>query len=234
MESETKLVDGLRRSNLWFNLDVEGRRRHPRESTKALYDRKLKPLAKGLRSILEIGCCEGASCLWLWENIKPDLWVGVDPWFPDRQRHAPLFKMWRENFWWNVEASGAENLTVPPEGGRRTTEFRFGPTRCLMAEWPSQEYLRHQIDVDVPGQKFDAVLVDGDHHGAEAMQDMVFSWRHLKKGGLMIIDDYERRWLHGRAHVKEAATAFFTAFEDRVEKAMECKRQLWLRKRTEV
>lgn len=234
MYAETKLIDGLRRSNIWFEHDESSRGHGKRESTKELYERCMKPRAAEFRTILEIGVCESASSLWIWQNIKPDLWVGVDPWFPDRLRHAPLYQTWRENFWWNVEDSGAESLTVPPPGGRVTTEFRFGPTRCFMAEWPSQEYLKHQIGLDLPGQKFDAILVDGDHHGAEAITDMVLCWPLLKRGGVLIIDDYNRRWLHGRAHVREAAVGFCMAFEERIEKVLETPRQLWLRKRYDV
>jgi hypothetical protein len=233
---EVKVIDGLRRSNVWFEYAEEGRRRRPRESTKALYERKLLPLAKDLRTICEVGICEGASSLWLWQNIKPDVWVGVDPWFPDRERHTAMFKQCRDNFYWNIEQSGAENLTVPPPGGRIVTEFTFGPTKCFMAEWPSQEFLRRPLwDIidagDVP-PRFDLAVIDGDHHAAEAITDMVMCWQYLKKGGLLIIDDYERRWLHGKPHVKEAARSFMLAFEDRIEVALECKRQLWLRKIT--
>lgn len=238
MDGPTQIINGLRRSNTWFEYDLEGRRRKPRESTKALYERCLRPMAGELRSILEIGVCEAASSLWIWQNIRPDLWVGVDPWFPDRRRHEELFRTYRENFWHNVAVSGAEDLLIPGPGGRISTRFRFGPTSCLMAEWPSQEYLagviQQQIAAGELPPQFDLCIVDGDHHGAEALTDMVLCWRVLKQGGILVIDDYERRWLHGKPHVKEAAHAFFQAFEDRLEKLLECKRQLWLRKLSAV
>jgi hypothetical protein len=37
--------------------------------------------------------------------------------------------------------------------------------------------------------KFDMVLVDGDHSHSGCLSDMVNSWSHLKDGGFMVIDD---------------------------------------------
>lgn len=235
MQAQTKECNGFRFSNDWFTTTLASRGRGTRESTRQLYERTMLPMARQFRTILELGICEGRSAMWIWDNIRPDLWVGVDPWFPDRLRHNPLYATWRQNFWHNVEIAGAENLTVPEDvGGRITTEFRYATTRCLMAEWPSAEYLKYPVGVDLPKQQFDLCIVDADHHGAEAMTDMVLCWPLLKRGGIMIIDDYNRRWLHGRAHVREAATGFCMAFEERIEKILEEPRQLWLRKRYDV
>jgi len=47
---------------------------------------------------------------------------------------------------------------------------------------------------------FDFIYVDGDHNAPGALQDMVLSWKLLKVGGIMLIDDYEMEatdpWLY--------------------------------------
>jgi hypothetical protein len=41
--------------------------------------------------------------------------------------------------------------------------------------------------------KFDFVYVDGDHLALSVLEDMVMSWRLLKVGGLLLVDDYEMK-----------------------------------------
>jgi len=42
---------------------------------------------------------------------------------------------------------------------------------------------------------FDFIYVDGDHNAAGVLEDMVLSWRLLKPGGIMLVDDYEMKAL---------------------------------------
>jgi predicted O-methyltransferase YrrM len=37
---------------------------------------------------------------------------------------------------------------------------------------------------------FDFVYIDGDHHGYAMLQDVVMSWKLLKCGGIILLDDY--------------------------------------------
>jgi len=39
--------------------------------------------------------------------------------------------------------------------------------------------------------KFDLIYVDGDHNACGLLQDLILSWKLLKVGGIMLIDDYE-------------------------------------------
>jgi len=38
---------------------------------------------------------------------------------------------------------------------------------------------------------FDLIYIDGDHNAKAVLEDMVLSWRLLKIGGIMLVDDYE-------------------------------------------
>lgn len=39
--------------------------------------------------------------------------------------------------------------------------------------------------------KFDFIYVDGDHNACGLLEDLILSWKLLKVGGIMLIDDYE-------------------------------------------
>jgi hypothetical protein len=38
---------------------------------------------------------------------------------------------------------------------------------------------------------FDFIYIDGDHNAKAVLEDMILSWRLLKIGGIMLVDDYE-------------------------------------------
>jgi len=41
------------------------------------------------------------------------------------------------------------------------------------------------------GSSYDFIYVDGDHHASSMLEDIVMSWRLLKVGGILLMDDYE-------------------------------------------
>lgn len=43
--------------------------------------------------------------------------------------------------------------------------------------------------------KFDFIYVDGEHNACGLLEDLVLSWKLLKVGGIMLIDDYEMETL---------------------------------------
>ena len=57
--------------------------------------------------------------------------------------------------------------------------------------------------------RFDLIYVDGNHQMASVLRDAELSWSLLKKGGLLIFDDY--RWKDkktGQTPVRNALTQF--------------------------
>jgi ubiquinone/menaquinone biosynthesis C-methylase UbiE len=40
-------------------------------------------------------------------------------------------------------------------------------------------------------RRFDLIYIDGDHNAKGVLQDIVMSWRLLKDGGILLMDDYE-------------------------------------------
>lgn len=63
----------------------------------------------------------------------------------------------------------------------------------------------------LPANSLSFVYVDGDHSQETVLSDAVLSWKSLKKGGVMIFDDYllER---NNRMEVKAAVDAFLRVY----------------------
>ena len=220
-------------TNDWFIRTVEGRHNNPRESTEQLFTRLLLPMGPRKR-ILETGVCEGRSFFWFIKNFAPDVIVGVDPWIPIRRGEEPIYTAWRQNFFHNFKSYMGCPLT---EFEKNKFTSAFESIDCTLAMIPSREYLqRHlHLQLDTESQenpfRFDLIYVDGDHSSRGALRDMVLGWDVLAKDGLMVVDDFDRRWLHGRPAVHEAILAFWTVIESEAEKVYEGRRQVWFKKR---
>jgi len=65
------------------------------------------------------------------------------------------------------------------------SEFK---NKLQLIEKKSQIALRDPYFAD---ERFDIIYVDGNHDSCDVLEDAVLSFRSLKKGGIMIFDDYE-------------------------------------------
>lgn len=109
---------------------------------------------------LEIGLFEGCSFFWMLENILTHPTATAVGIDPFPQ--AKVEKV----FMSNLELSGFKNKVK------------------ILKTW-SQKELRK-----FPDQSFDIIYIDGDHTAAGVLVNAIFCWPLLKKGGLLIIDDY--------------------------------------------
>ena len=86
----------------------------------------------------------------------------------------------------------------------------------------------------LPLDSFDIVYIDGSHDENDVFEDAALSWRLLKKGGILIFDDYRwARYLPGRHKIgvpKLAIDAFYRCFEPQLE-VLHKSNQLVLRKK---
>lgn len=154
------------------------------------WSRILEPM-KGLNDMLflEIGCFEGRATVWLLENIltgKNSRIICVDT-FEGSEEHkvlAPVdFK--------NTEQVFRENI-----------DPWFKQDRVFISKMSSQDFLHfvarpiaamayHSVhDCKFDHGAFNFIYIDGSHHAADVLADAVLSWRLLKRGGIMIFDDY--------------------------------------------
>jgi Methyltransferase domain len=110
-------------------------------------------------------------------------------------------------FWHNIEASK-------------------GLEKTQLLEGHSGEVLR-----TLPLASADFIYIDGSHSAPDVLEDAVLSFRVLKVGGIMAIDDYgfdDSRW-KGEGFPTAALDAFLEAYQARIE-LLERNYQLWLRK----
>ena len=114
---------------------------------------------------VEIGSYEGASALWIAENLlrAPDSQLYcIDPWLGDgaEERYQLFLK--------NVAETPAR---------RKITHFREPSFRAL------QRLLAEGLVADL-------VYIDGSHAAPDVLADLVLAFRLVRIGGLIICDDY--------------------------------------------
>lgn len=154
---------------------------------------------------LEIGVGEGHSARWVMENLKPNSATLVDP-------HAGSQRRYRKTAIRNLQEFTGIHW-VP----NHSFTYLLGESRLAQANWPEYE-------------PFDLIYVDGSHTGVGTLQDLVLSFSVLCHGGLIIIDDYHRRWHHGSPHTREAVQGWLQAYEGTYEILFETQRQIAVEK----
>jgi predicted O-methyltransferase YrrM len=130
-----------------------------------LWQEQLKEFSdkNGLR-FLEIGTFEGRSAIYLLDNFDCELTI-IDT-FKGSEEHA--------------------GLGIPADFQRRFEE-NIAPyrDRVIVCVGQSKQYLPTLI----PG--FNLIHVDGSHMAKDVLFDAMVSWELLKKGGIIIFDDYD-------------------------------------------
>lgn len=143
---------------------------------------------------LEIGSYEGRATRWLLDNIlthKTSKIVCIDPFDSTEEYRELNIDMT------NISSSFIEN--VQKHLDRITIEMGL-----------SQEILRNYGFVG----KFDFAYVDGSHTSWSVLEDIMLTWRLIKKGGIMTCDDYNwRRKLPIIQKPHKAIDAFLECFE---------------------
>ena len=162
-------------------------------------DRITNSLGK-VNSILEIGCYEGRATCWMLENMLTDNGsiICIDPFLGvDNGQTDPTLRDTelesRFNYNVNLSKKSTQTVSVIPTGS-----------------YPGLAQLI------VAGTQFDFIYVDGDHAGEAAMTDACMAWGLLKKGGIMLFDDYF--WDHVPEMLdrpKAAIDAFMNTFTRR-------------------
>lgn len=176
-------------------------RSHPGIWKKALADYIGKPNVR----YLEIGLFEGGSAFWMLENVlthPTSKLVGIDPFEDTRSYEAKFATTYPERFKQNLAKSGAKS-------------------RVELIQGFSQLEMRK-----MENDQFDIIYIDGAHEFEDALEDVILAWRLLKKGGILIIDDFK-----DIVAVRFAGRVFYQAFQDHFE-VIHNDLQLILRKKT--
>jgi predicted O-methyltransferase YrrM len=158
---------------------------------------------------LEIGVLEGRSAVWMLENVlthPTSTLTGIDIFHDHKQDNGQTIK---QRFLSNVKEAGGEGRTTLIEGY-------------------SQVELRK-----LPLDSFDLIYIDGSHATADVLEDTVLSWRLLKKGGLMIFDDYGPQFYQGQPNEERPILAInaFVILNRNSLNLIHCDYQVIIRKR---
>lgn len=112
---------------------------------------------------MEIGSFEGLSATWIAENMlghHGSTLHCLDHWLGGG--------VLKQRFIHNLNLSGRGTQVTPMHGKAYGSLIQLN-------------YLKHT---------FDFIYIDGDHQAKAALQDAALCWPMLKKGGIMVFDDY--------------------------------------------
>lgn len=135
------------------------------------------------QKILEIGSYEGASICYLIETLGNnsdleihaiDTWEGGTDHMSKQIAQATPFKGIEERFHQNVKESTAKISK------KIDLKIHKGSSDIELARLISSGFSEY----------FDFIYVDGSHETTDVLSDAVMSFKLLKKGGMMILDDY--------------------------------------------
>ena len=135
---------------------------------------------------LEIGCFEGRSSCWTLQNI-----------LTHKDSLLTCVDPWR-----NREAEVRFNYNIQ-ESGHSIKVKKTRSESCKALRW-------------MPLNHFDCIYIDGCHEGMNVLEDAILSFRLLKKGGIMIFDDYLWKGKH-KILPQPAIDAFLSIYEHRLK-----------------
>lgn len=163
---------------------------------------QLIPLLPERKRFLEIGSFEGRSTVWIVENMMDDdaTLVCVDTWQGGEEHTSENMGSVHERFIHNV------SVLETKYPARNVVHYKDTSTRAL-AMFINEEW-----------NPFDFVYIDGSHIARDVLTDACMAWPSLKKGGIMVFDDYmwgePRDILH---RPKPAIDAFVNIFAEEVD-----------------
>ena len=134
--------------------------------------------------ILEIGSFEGKSTIWFLENFlqnKNSTITCVDPWMDYSQDHDSLNSYFREENEWNLTERKTKEIFL------HNIIESSSSNKVIIRQGFSDKILPSLITEQ---KMYDIIFIDGNHTAPYVMMDTIMSWTLLKKGGIIIFDDY--------------------------------------------
>tara|TARA_Y100000590_G_scaffold275409_1_gene309211 strand:+ start:951 stop:1676 length:726 start_codon:yes stop_codon:yes gene_type:complete len=115
-------------------------------------------------NILEIGCYEGLSTLFFLSLLKNSKVTCVDPFADFEENKDKNFDQVYENFLFNTKKYYK---------------------RVKLFKGTSDDYFKNSLN-----ESFDLIYIDGSHYAENVFRDANNSYKYLKKGGIIIFDDF--------------------------------------------
>lgn len=159
-----------------------------------------------IKSVLEIGCYEGRATVWLSENA---LGEGVDYDVID-------------TFGGSITESGMVGTASRLEGDKSFIQTNFEHNISFFQDRISfnihKGYSQHELPKLVEaGKQYDFIYVDASHQSDDTFVDGYFANKMLKKGGLIIFDDFgwkDPKKPHENCSPETGVRLFFSLYSD--------------------
>jgi predicted O-methyltransferase YrrM len=137
----------------------------------------LIPQLPARQRVLEIGAYEGRSTVWIMEHMLDEggTVVCIDTWGGGEEHASVDMGAVRDRF--NNNVAYAKSL-FPSKGVTAIRGFSTDVLLSNVKQWSHE-----------PAQ-FDFIYIDGSHKACDVLTDACLSWPALKKGGVMVFDDY--------------------------------------------
>jgi len=163
----------------WFSLNI------------GLIERHTEHLCNQPIRILEVGCFEGRSTLWLLDRFEQAKIVCVDS-FAGGEEHE------------GIDFDDVKTAFLQNTAGRNRNLF------CCL----SVDYFRTYANA-----KFDFAFVDGSHRANDVLRDLIGCYDLLVDGGIIVADDYMWAGYPNEPHrsPKLGIDSFIACFKDKVE-----------------
>jgi len=133
----------------------------------------IKTLLPGRLKFLEIGAYEGRSTVWALEHMLDDTGeiTVIDTW------------------------EGGDEHKIDGDD-MQAVEDRFIHNVALVREKYPKRYVdvwkgqSSQVLRDIKDKQFEFIYIDGSHRAKDVMMDACLAWPLLRKGGVLVFDDY--------------------------------------------
>ena len=150
------------------------------------------------QEFLEVGCFEGRATCWMLQNaLDKDGRITCIDTFEGGEEHAKHgvdFTGLRRQFEDNIQETKGENQYVKVI---QDNSYQ-GLAECI-----------------TKGMEFDFIYIDGSHQAKDVLMDACMAFNMLRKGGIMLFDDYLWDDMSGVLHrPKIAVDAFVNIFAD--------------------
>ena len=144
--------------------------------------KQLLPMLPNNPKVMEIGSFEGRSAVWIIENMlgEEGELLCIDTWEGGEEHTEAQMGGAEQRFDRNRE------LAMSKKGWR--VDDQWGPKAVGKIKGESFKVLcglAEDNDVD-----FDFIYIDGSHVAKDVMTDACMAWPLLKKGGILVFDDY--------------------------------------------
>lgn len=162
-----------------------------------------------IKSVLEVGCYEGRATVWLCENVLSE---GVAYDIVD-------------TFGGSVSESGMVGTASRLEGDKSFIQTNFehnisffqDRVRFNIHKGYSQHELPKLVEAD---RKYDLIYIDASHQSDDTFVDGYFANKMLKKGGLIIFDDFgwkDPKKPHDNCSPEVGIRLFFSLYSDQYQ-----------------